>query len=80
MNSFRDGLFRPAELDRLNGEVPRFVDLPFYLGQTRGNDIGAIASKLRRLKLKYDIRVAVVDYLQRVQPSTPRKDGTRYLK
>jgi replicative DNA helicase len=80
MNSFREGLFRQEELHRLNAEITRFVDLPFYLGQTRGNDIAAIGSKLRRLKLKHGIKVAVVDYLQRVLPSTTRRDGTRYLE
>jgi replicative DNA helicase len=80
MNSFREGLFGQDEITRLNAEVPRFVDMPFYLGQTRGNDIGTIASKLRRLKVKHGIKVAVVDYLQRILPSTNRKDGTRYLE
>jgi hypothetical protein len=70
MNSFREGLFRPEELNRLNTEITRFVDLPLYLGQTRGNDIAAIASKLRRLKVKHGIKVAVVDYLQRA-PAPP---------
>jgi replicative DNA helicase len=80
MNSFRSGLFRPDELHRLNNQLPRFVDLPLYIGQTRGNNIGALASKLRRLKVKYGIKVAVVDYLQRVHPTTPRRDGARYLE
>jgi replicative DNA helicase len=80
MNSFREGYFRQEEIARLNTEIPRFVDLPLYLGQTRGNDIGTIASKLRRLKVKHGIKVAVVDYLQRVLPSSNRKDGTRYLE
>jgi len=80
MNSFREGLFRQEELHRLNAEITRFVDLPLYLGQTRGNDIGAIASKMRRMKVKHGIKVAVVDYLQRVLPSSTRKDATRYLE
>jgi replicative DNA helicase len=73
-------IFRPEELNRLNTEITRFVDLPLYLGQTRGNDIATIASKLRRLKVKHGIKVAVVDYLQRVFPSTTRRDSTRYLE
>jgi replicative DNA helicase len=80
MNSFREGLFRQDELNRLNTKITRFVYLPLYLGQTRDNDIATIASKLRRLKVKYGIKVAVVDYLQRVLPNTTRKDGTRYLE
>ena len=80
MNSFRDGLFKKEEIDRLNAEMPRFCELPFYPGQTRGNDINQLASKLRKLKRRNGIKVAVVDYLQRVSASTKHRDGSRYLE
>jgi replicative DNA helicase len=80
MNAFKKGLFSDEERKRLHSEVKRFFDLPLHVSDTRDNDIASIASKLRRLKAKHDIKVAIVDYLQRIRPSTVRKDGSRYLE
>jgi replicative DNA helicase len=80
MFSFREGLFEAEDLRRLNNQIPKITDLPFHHAEVRGNDIGLIASILRRLKTKYGIKVAVVDYLQRVRPTTIRRDGARYLE
>lgn len=80
MNSFSRGRFTERELASLGDNIKRFVDLPIYIEQTRGSDIATIASRLRQLKAKHSIKVAVVDYLQRVRPSVTRRDGGRYLE
>jgi replicative DNA helicase len=79
MNSFRDGRFTRQEIERLK-KVDSLRQLPFYPAHTRGNDIGAVASKLRQLKARHGIKVALVDYLQQVYPTKTRKDSARYLE
>jgi replicative DNA helicase len=80
MNNFSRGQFTKHELAALNDHVRRFVNLPLFIEQRRGSDIATIASKLRQLKSKHGIKVALVDYLQRVRPSVTRRDGSRYLE
>jgi replicative DNA helicase len=80
MNSFARGQFTDRELASLGDNIARLVDLPIYLEEGRGSDIATIASRLRQLKTKNGIRVAIIDYLQRIRPSVSRRDGARYLE
>jgi replicative DNA helicase len=80
MNSFARGVFTPGEISALHQRLEHFVNLPLFIEQRRGCNVADIASRLRRLKATSDLKVAIVDYLQRVHPSTPRKDGARYLE
>jgi len=66
--------------------VTRFLPI-CAIGQETGRSKGAVSNvcfleggfefmstqQLRRLKTKHDIKVAVVDYVQRVRPGTVRK-------
>jgi replicative DNA helicase len=79
INSFPRATFTGAELASLHAHHKRIRELPFHLEDARGNDIASVVSRLRQLKAKYNIKVAVVDYLQRVT-STVRRDGARYLE
>lgn len=79
MNSFKFGKFRKEELSALDADIPNFCDLPLHLIH-QCFDIGAIASRLRKLKTKHDIKLCVVDYIQRVRPNLTRRDSSRYLE
>jgi replicative DNA helicase len=80
MNKFARGEFTQREFAAIQAQAEPFLKLPLHIEQRRGCTIADIASRLRRLKTKNDVKVAVVDYLQRVHPSTSRKDGPRYLE
>jgi replicative DNA helicase len=51
--------------------------IPFFLDDTGALNISALRTRARRMKRQHDIGLIVVDYLQLVRPSRPRRDDSR---
>jgi replicative DNA helicase len=68
----RKGHLSSEDMDKLNaaGEVLRRTKL--YLDDTPGQNMLRIAANARRLKLRHDIKMVVVDYLQLIDPDNRR--------
>ena len=50
-------------------ELKRMQNLPIYFDETSNNNINKICTSLRKLKIKYGIKVALVDYIQDMEGS-----------
>jgi replicative DNA helicase len=71
-HKLRSGLINPAELDNVQKAGEQIRPCPFFLDETAEQTVLRIAANARRLKLRHDIRLVVVDYLQLVAPDNPR--------
>lgn len=59
----------------LNAHKHRMKDFPIYIDDTASPDIRTVQATLRMWKRKYDIKIAIIDYLQLLSDST--KSGNR---
>lgn len=50
-------------------ELKRMQNMPIYFDETSNNNINKICTSLRKLKIKYGIKVALVDYIQDMEGS-----------
>jgi replicative DNA helicase len=80
MDAFGRGGFTKEECCRLGAVGLRLESMPLGVSGSRDGDdnIASIATSLRRMKAKHDLKVAVVDCLQRVRPAG--KYDARYLE
>ncbi len=56
----------PSEINHIGQTTRLLNDLPVYFDETSSSTIDQICISIRRLKIKYDISIALVDYLQLV--------------
>jgi replicative DNA helicase len=83
MTHFRDGEFTAYDAKRLHEIEKELVSAPFHFRSGR-LDIDAIQSWARRAKARHEIKLLVVDYLQRVSVGTemlkrPRQEQVAYI-
>lgn len=50
-------------------EIRRMQNLPVYFDETSNNNVNKICTSLRKLKIKHNIKIALVDYLQDLEGS-----------
>lgn len=55
-----------AEIDSISDTAKRLVNLPVFFDESSSSTIDQICSSIRKLKIKHDIDLVVVDYLQLV--------------
>lgn len=57
----------PVEMESVTNGIYALQDLPIYTDDNVNNSVDSICLSIRRMKLKFDIDFAVVDYLQNVR-------------
>lgn len=63
----------PVEQSMVKTQTMRMENLPVYFDESSCSSIDQICTSLRKLKLKYDINLGVVDYLQLVSSGLKNK-------
>ena len=66
-----------ADMESIYSSVERFSEAPIFIDDTPGMNVNQIRSKARQLKLKHDIQLIIVDYLQLMRPTAPSMKRNR---
>jgi replicative DNA helicase len=78
MKSLRRGTFAESERSTLIKTTEQLIQSNnIFIEDDFGQDISGICSRSRRLKVKHDIRLIVVDYLQLVDAAEAGRDANR---
>ncbi|BBC70920.1 replicative DNA helicase [Altererythrobacter sp. B11] len=73
--ALRMGKISRDDFQQLSYASQRLAELPLYIDDTPALTIGALRTRARRLKRRYDIGLIVVDYLQLLQGSGRAQDN-----
>ena len=76
-NKVRTGKIDDEDWIKLANTMGELSEAPIYIDDTPGISINEIRAKCRKLKLEKDIGMVVIDYLQLVQGSSKRSQGSR---
>src|SRR5262245_21228672 len=68
----RKGTLDSHEMDKIISAGQTLSKAKLFIDDTPGQNMLRIAANARRLKLRHDIRIAVVDYLQLIDPDNKR--------
>lgn len=71
------GKMEDHEMIQLTEKMDRLVNAPIYLDDQAGLNIFELRAKCRRLKVKYDIQMVIIDYLQLMHGGPDSKNGNR---
>jgi replicative DNA helicase len=76
LRSIREGFLAERDVPRLRTAADRLMNAPIYLDDSGALTIMQLRAKARRMAMQYDIKLAVIDYLQLLK-STNRKVKSR---
>ena len=76
-NKVRTGKIDDEDWIKLANTMGELSEAPIYIDDTPGISINEIRAKCRKLKLEKNIGLVVIDYLQLVQGSSKRAQGSR---
>ena len=76
-NKVRTGKLEEDDWGKLASSIGPLSEAEIYIDDTPGISITEIRAKCRKLKLEKDIGLVVVDYLQLVQGTNVRRNGSR---
>ena len=76
-NKVRTGKLEEDDWGKLAASIGPLSEAEIYIDDTPGISITEIRAKCRKLKIEKDIGLIVIDYLQLVQGSNNRKNGSR---
>ena len=76
-NKVRTGKIDDEDWIKLANTMGELSEAPIYIDDTPGISIKEIRAKCRKLKLEKNIGLVVIDYLQLVQGSSKRAQGSR---
>ena len=76
-NKVRTGKIDDEDWIKLANTMGELSEAPIYIDDTPGISINEIRAKCRKLKLEKNIGMVVIDYLQLVQGSSKRLQGSR---
>ncbi len=76
----RDGFFGEAGMSNVSAHAMRISRAPLYLDDTPGLTVAQFRSRARRAKMRHDIGLIVVDYLQFMHGSSKRAGESRALE
>lgn len=62
----------PDEWGDINTALTLLVGMPIYIDDQSSPTIAEVQRQARKLKQKYDIKILLVDYLQRIEGNNPR--------
>ncbi len=77
LSKLRTGKLDEDEWRRFNTSVEQLSEVPIYIDDTPAINIFELRAKCRRLKIKHDIQMVVIDYLQLMTGGVDKKNGTR---
>lgn len=63
-DKIRNGTLEDYEWEQLDYKLTNLVDSPLYIDDTPAISIFELRAKCRRLKMRYDIEMVIIDYLQ----------------
>lgn len=70
---------KPGEYEQIEAAVDRMRQAPVWIDDASSN-LDDVVAKVRIMRMKYDIKVVFVDYLQLVSVSGARRQEARYLQ
>ena len=76
-NKVRTGKLEEDDWAKLAGAIGPLSEAEIYIDDTPGISVTEIRAKCRKLRLEKNIGMVVIDYLQLVQGSNNRKNGSR---
>jgi len=76
-NKVRTGKLEEDDWTKLAGAIGPLSEANIYIDDTPGISITEIRAKCRKLKLEKDIGLVVIDYLQLIQGSNNKRNGSR---
>ena len=76
-NKVRTGKIDDEDWIKLANTMGELSEAPIYIDDTPGISINEIRAKCRKLKLEKNIGLVIIDYLQLVQGSSKRAQGSR---
>ena len=76
-NKVRTGKLEEDDWGKLAASIGPLSEAEIYIDDTPGISITEIRAKCRKLKLEKDIGLVVIDYLQLVQGTNVRRNGSR---
>lgn len=76
-NKVRTGKLEEDDWAKLAGAIGPLSEAEIYIDDTPGISVTEIRAKCRKLKLEKNIGMVVIDYLQLVQGSNNRRNGSR---
>ena len=72
-DKIRNGRLQDYEWEQLDYKIKDLVEAPIFIDDTPAISIFELRAKCRRLKMKYDIQVVIIDYLQLMTASADLK-------
>ena len=76
-NKVRTGRLEEDDWSKLAGVVGPLSESNIFIDDTPGISVMDIRTKCRKLKMEHNIGLVIIDYLQLVQGSNTRKNGSR---
>ena len=76
-NKIRTGKLEEEDWSSVAGVLGRLSESQIYIDDTPGITVTEIRTRCRKLKMEKDIGLIIIDYLQLVQGSSGRKNGSR---
>jgi len=75
-DKIRNGNLQDFEWEQLDFKIKDLVEAPIFIDDTPAISIFELRAKCRRLKMKHDIQVIIIDYLQ-LMSGSPEMKGNR---
>ena len=76
-SKLRTGQLEDYEWQQLNSTIKKIGEAPIFIDDTPGINIFELRAKCRRLKMKHDIQLIIIDYLQLMTGGPDNKNGNR---
>lgn len=76
-NKIRTGKLEEEDWSKVANILGELSEAPIYIDDTPGISVAEIRTRCRKLKMEKNIGLIIIDYLQLVQGSNGRKNGTR---
>ena len=73
----RKGDLREDEFQQLHTRISKLATAPLYIDDTPGLSIFDLRAKCRRLKMQYNIKMVIIDYLQLMTAGGSKGQGNR---
>jgi replicative DNA helicase len=80
LRAIQSGFIADRHHQDLTGEASKLMKAKLYLDDTAGLTINQVRARARRMKLQFDIKLVVIDYLQLMRAPSRRADQSRQVE
>ncbi|MGD0652071.1 MAG: replicative DNA helicase, partial [Verrucomicrobiia bacterium] len=80
LHAVRDGFLGEQHFHPLTSAASKLMKSPLYIDDSAGLTIHQIRARARRMKLQFDVRLLVIDYMQLVRAPSRRADLSRQVE